>query len=264
MLRFIWSEDGQVVHYRMNSHLFGGIWCASSATFALRQTAHDDTCHTEDIKGVIQNNFYVDDCLKSVEDRDQGDKVIKETKQLLSQGGFNLTKFITNDSELLKEIPESERAKEVKNLNHMSNSKALGIHWDIVSDSFYFEVEKFDASVVVTRRKMLSLISSMFDPLGLVSHLLITGRLLFQEATKLKLQWDQEVPLQLRNRWIQWVKDLSNLVEIKIPRCFKPKQFTDKCSVYELHHFSDASQRAYGSCTYIRCINDKGQISVCF
>ena len=32
-LRFLWQEeDGSKVEYRMTSHLFGGVWCASSST----------------------------------------------------------------------------------------------------------------------------------------------------------------------------------------------------------------------------------------
>lgn len=40
-LRFLWDGDGILRHFRMTSHLFGGIWCASSATYALRRTLHD-------------------------------------------------------------------------------------------------------------------------------------------------------------------------------------------------------------------------------
>ena len=104
-------------------------------------------------------------------------------------------------------------------------------------------------------------VSSMFDPLGLVSPVLIIGRLLFQEATRLKLMWDQEVPQNIETAWLSWLKDLSDLDQVRIPRCIKPQDFTDSNSVLELHHFSDASQKAYGCCSYIRCINQDGHVN---
>ena len=234
--------------------------CASSATYALRYTTKDDQFHDETIKNIVRRNFYVDVCLKSTQMEEEARHVIKETKTLLSQGGFNLTKFVVNDQKLLEEIPESDRAKEVKVLNPNTGSKALGIHWNVLSDEFYFEMTQPNEAKV-TRRRILSVVSSMFDPLGLVSPVLIIGRLLFQEATRLKLMWDQEVPQNIEMAWLSWLKDLSDLDQVRIPRCIKPQDFTDSNSVLELHHFSDASQKAYGCCSYIRCINQNGQVN---
>ena len=41
-----------------------------------------------------------------------------------------------------------------------------------------------------------------------------------------------------------------NIKSLKIPRCVKPADFDD--AHIELHHFSDASEKA---CSYMRCIN---------
>ena len=40
-LRFLWLSDGEIVEYRMTSHLFGGVWCASISTYDLRRTLVD-------------------------------------------------------------------------------------------------------------------------------------------------------------------------------------------------------------------------------
>ena len=40
-LRFLWQIGGSVVEYRMTSYLFGGVWCASSSTFSLRNIVDD-------------------------------------------------------------------------------------------------------------------------------------------------------------------------------------------------------------------------------
>ena len=42
-LRFLWWEDGdlnnEITIYRMNTHLFGGIWSPSAANYILKKTA---------------------------------------------------------------------------------------------------------------------------------------------------------------------------------------------------------------------------------
>ena len=54
------------------------------------------------------------------------------------------------------------------------------------------------------------------------------------------------------------MRTLVDLCLIKVPRCIKPKEFNDV--TVELHHFSDASEKAYGCCTYVRCLNKQGKM----
>ena len=63
-LRFLWYDklDAAVVEYRMTSHLFGGIWCASSSAYALRRTVLDRQ-PSPLIEQTILKSFYVDDML---------------------------------------------------------------------------------------------------------------------------------------------------------------------------------------------------------
>ena len=136
----------------------------------------------------MRKSFYVDDVLKSVSSRDDVMLIINEASQLLQNRGFCLTKFVINDSDLLKDIPEDKRAKEVKNIMPEMSGSALGIKWDIVSDSFYFEMQTIE-NIVITRRKILSIVSSLYDPLGFAGPLWVQGKLIFQEATRLKLEW---------------------------------------------------------------------------
>ena len=65
-LRFLRNVNDQLVEYRMTSHLFGGVWCSSSSTFALRQTV-SDLPDDNIIRNTVLNGFYVDDLLKSVQ-----------------------------------------------------------------------------------------------------------------------------------------------------------------------------------------------------
>jgi hypothetical protein len=256
-LRFLWYDaNGEIIHCRMTRHLFGGIWCSASSTYALRRVLRDSDSVEPLIRDTVMRAFYVDDCLKSVSTREDALAVIEGTKGVLQKAGFKLTKFVANDDCILSSIPESDRAKEVKDLNSKSNSKALGTKWCVEDDKFFFDIDVSCQS----SDKILSVVSSVFDPLGLVSPVVITGKMILQDATRMKLQWDDELPGDLQDRWRAWLAAVSKLACLRIPRCMKPKNLDD--ANIQLHHFSDASQRAYGCCTFIRCVNQHGEIHI--
>lgn len=263
-LRFMWFDDcGEIAHFRMTRHVFGGVWCASSSTYALRKTLSDCYDVVDPlVENTVLKSFYVDDCLKSCESRQEAQSIIEGTRSVLSNGGFNLTKFVANDAKLLNFVPESHWATEGKDLVLGSdcNSKTLGVKWDVTSDLFYFEADLKTPGCDVTKRNILKITSSVFDPLGLISPILLTGKLIFQDVTRLQLAWDDHVPPDIQHKWTAWLEDLQKIGALKFIRCLKPISFND--SAMQLHHFSDASQRAFGCCSYLRCVNSHGQISV--
>ena len=260
-LRFLWTEDGKIVEYRMTSHLFGGVWCPSSSIFALRHN-NEDFPTSSLIKETAYKSFYVDDLLKAVQSKEQAMEVIIGTKEVLRQGGFNLTKFVVNNAELQQFIPVEDRAKEMKDITSGIYSKALGIRWDVLEDTLYFsnlpkQVESCDD---VTKRSMLSKLSAIYDPLGLITPILMQGKMMFQEATLYKLAWDEVFPLELREGWSRWLRSLEEIKTLKFPRCVIPPESVD--GAIELHFFCDASQKGYGVWCYIRIINAKGKVRV--
>ena len=240
-LRFLWLENGEVKPYRMTSHLFGGVWCASSTTYALRRTL-DDAQASPMVRDVVSKSMYVDDLLQSTSDMSIIEDLVRDVKATLSKGGFLLTKFIVNDPDLLQQIPEGDRAKEAKVITHELHSKALGIKWDVSSDQLMYVRKEVEPVTLVTKRFMLSSVSTMYDPLGLVLPVVIRGRMLFQQATKLKLDWDDPIPPELTVKWVHWWNDLKYLPTVLFNRCVIPSEFID--GAMELHHFCDGSQQA--------------------
>ena len=258
-LRFLWCRNGQETELRMTSHLFGGVWCSASSTYALRRTVVDNPC-SELVKDVVMRSFYVDDLATSVQSTSEALQVINETKQVVKQGGFNLTKFVVSDPELLDQIDPADRAKEVKVIKPAMMSKALGIIWEVSEDQFHYVSKHTVDQSTVTRRSILQQVASLYDPLGLILPVVFRGRAIFQDATRLKLRWDDPVPDNISQKWSTWLESLSELDSLKFCRCILPGHFTD--GVIELHHFCDGSQLGYGACTYIRAINASGQINV--
>lgn len=88
-------------------------------------------------------------------------------KKLLAHGGFSLVKFVVNNQLLLTCIPVTLRSKEMESLSLECRERYLRVKWMIVIDAFVFQIGA-ELQDLVTRRKNLSLLSSMFD-----SHLLL-------------------------------------------------------------------------------------------
>ena len=258
-LRFLWfNSDGAIEHYRMAVHVFGGVWSGAAAGYALQRTVNDFSVSTL-VRNVVRDAFYVDDLLISLPNFDNALEVMHGVKDVLHCGGFNLTKFVANDDQLINEVAEIDRAVEVKELNLESQSKVLGVKWNVKSDNLYFDLQ-MNMHSEITRRTMLSTVSSLFDPIGLIAPVLVKGRILFQDVTRLKLPWDETVPPDVSESWSRWLHSLDDLKHVVISRCIKPKEFDDAYA--ELHHFSDASERAYGCCSYLRLVSKSGKIHV--
>ena len=95
----------------------------------------------------------------------------------------------------------------------------------------------------------------MFDPLGFVAPFLLLGKIILQEMCQKGIGWDEQLPTELEPRWESWLKDLENLHEFQIPRCFIPETL-GKVKRTELYHFSDASCQGYSQCSYIRVVTE--------
>ena len=125
------------------------------------------------------------------------------------------------------------------------------------SDSLQFRVVLKDKPL--TRRGILSSISSIYDPLGLTAPFQLKGKQILQDVCKIQAAWDETVPDSIRARWEKWRGELHELAELKIRRCYKPEHFSDVKPV-ELHSFSDASVNGYGQCSYLRMVNNRDAV----
>ena len=189
----------------------------------------------------------------------QAIEIMQDLIQLLKRGGFHLTKRLTNNQQVLSAIPQQERASELQthDLEATHNHRVLGVQWDSKSDAFLFKVNLPNKSL--TRRGLLSAVSSLFDPLGFVSPVTLIPKLLLQNLCKKGYDWD--IPLKANEviNWHKWLETLPALSNLHIQRCFRPLKFGDvRC--HEIHIFSDATLQCYGSCCYMRLMNNQGLI----
>ena len=266
-LRFLWWPNGDLEkdlkEYQMKVHLFGAVSSPSCSNFALRKTADDNKDDFEDdVCNILRHNFYVDDKLKSHTTIPGAIEKSYKVKELCKRGGFNLTKYVSNSREVLESIDKKDHGKSFKdldlNVDMLPTERALGVHWCIENDSFGFRIHLKDKPL--SRRGILSTVSSIYDPLGFASPFLLQGRRILQQLCSDKKGWDEEITPEERSAWERWRGELPGLEALNIRRCFKPKDFGEVVRM-SIHHFSDASDVGYGEASYLRLENNNGQVN---
>lgn len=180
---------------------------------------------------------------------------------MCEKGGFNLHKFTSNNKQVIASLPQSCRAEDLKTLDLDKDvlpiERALGVQWCVESDSFNFRIVLNDRPA--TRRGMLSTVSSIFDPLGFLAPFVLEGKIILQQLCKEDAQWDDPVSEDIKERWHRWKTDTQALAGRAVNRCYKLSTFSQIVKE-ELHHFSDASTKGYRQCSYLRLIDEKGDI----
>ncbi|XP_068684275.1 uncharacterized protein [Montipora foliosa] len=266
-LRFLWwsgSLDETPNEYAMTVHIFGATDSPCSANFALLRTAENNWKEFDPVTvDTLRDNYYVDDLLKSMPTPERAITLMRELIELCAKGGFNLTKFMSNNREVLAAIPVEKRADPTLDftLHQLPVDRALGLRWHIESDTFGFKVVNLDKGD--TMRGVLSTICLVFDPLNLAAPVMLPAKQIMQDLWRKKKAWDQPLDGKILQRWQQWKNNLPLLAEVKIPRCYFSRTDHEKATL-QLHHFCDASEIGYGTCTYLRIVYPDGTVECAF
>ena len=155
---------------------------------------------------------------------------------------------------------------------HIATEKVLGIRWRPADDLFCYKVRlnlsekrrkvrtepdiEYDQIPEripqrLTKRKILSQVNSIFDPLGLAAPLVVRAKIMLRKlwAIEEKLDWDDAIQDDLRNEWIRFFLDLFGMNDVTFTRCLRPEGAEGNPI---LVIFSDGSESAYGACAYVR------------
>ncbi|KRZ97647.1 hypothetical protein T08_3806 [Trichinella sp. T8] len=148
-----------------------------------------------------------------LENIERGQRNCGQLVALMNKGGFHLTKWVSNLGAVLADVP----SEDIMGKNTMT-SKTLGIVWDSVNDELAYSV------------------LSEVDPWSRDT----------KQVVEKGLNWDDELPSDLQKEWQTWKMELSDISDIRIPRCLIPFHGPTINKV-ELHAFGDASETAYGA-----------------
>ncbi len=265
-LCFLWTDDissnAEPYLVKMLVHIFGATDSMTCCVHALQRTARDNAHLMAPLTyETILKNFYADDLLRSVPSDEVAIDLVKDLVSMLKLGGFRLTKFVSNSKVVLDSIPESEISpKATLSLDGESLERVLGVKWDIPSDTFTFSFIIIDGPS--TKREILRVTCSLFDPLGFLIPFILVAKLILQELWRLNCDWDDELPSHILRAWERWKEGAKNVSRVSIPRCFTSTN--SSIVVIQLHIFGDASELAYGPVVYLRCTFKDGHHEVSF
>ena len=171
--------------------------------------------------------------------------------KIFNAAGFELHKWHSNYRALESVQEETDQRnsssqtyakKQVGTTN--DETKLLGLAWDKKDDTLAISFPEMPERV--TKRTVLSGLASVYDPLGIVSPVLLTGKILYRDICKEGLSWDKEITDQLQQRWKRFIKSLPERIEI--PRSVTPAK--ESVTGIDLHAFGDASGNGVSAAVY--------------
>ena len=195
----------------------------------------------EDLKQRIQIDFYVDDYLGIAVSIDEAHMKVTKLNAELLKYGLPLRKWSSSEPSIVLYLPE-----ELRETNHSSKIldkgykvKILGVRWTPNQDLTY--TAKLETFTALTKRKLLSDASKLFDPLGWLGPIIIINYKLLLQLWVRGLSWDDNFPNEMAETWFSPRENLRQL-DLKIPRCVTPK--------FKLHLFTGAREKAFPGCVY--------------
>ena len=168
--------------------------------------------------------------------------------------------FATSSShhEITSSLPEKlrENSDKEKFMDENYKIKTLGVSWKPNSVSFHF-YSSVCSNDKITKREILSETAKLFDPVSWLAPVIIKFKVILQKLWTQGVEWDDVLPSELQNEWIEIQSDLNNLISLQLPRCIVPTEKSDKV---QLHLFRDASEVAFAAVIYIRITDSSGKV----
>ena len=232
---FIVFDGEKYIHYRYSSIIFGFI----CSPFILNLVLKLHVLRNPDpLISRIYPKFYVDNLIYTSDSPETLFEVYSKLKSCLLDGGFNLRDWVTNRSEVKERIYANDRGG-------TSNVKVLGYSYDPLTDQLSLAKMAFELPAN-TRRKVLSSLASVFDPLGVITPISVKGKFILRDITKAKLSWDEELPPEILKTWTNFASEVSSLSSFSFER-----QTVSEGAPVGIYAFCDASRDAYGFVSYL-------------
>jgi hypothetical protein len=205
----------------------------------------------------------MDDFIFSVEDTETAQKSIKELIGINLSAGFNTHKIASNNAEALDFVPSEAKLESVSDKRQTS---VLGVSWDLDSDEMYVTPPKTKIPEKLSKRKILSIVASYFDPMGFLARFLIIAKFIIQEiwlrdrelkGLELAKSWDRDLPNDLDLRFRRWYQNMSKLENISHKRWIGLNENLKQ----NLAGFCDASFKGMGAVIYLRTAFPDGKVT---
>lgn len=206
--RFLWrncDENKTVDVYVMNVLIFGAS-CAPCISQHVKNfnASKYETAYPK-AASAIKHNHYVDDLLVSTNTEEEACKLAKDIRYIHSQAGFNIRNWCSNSSSVLNDLNCIDNSTDIclKKSNGLESEKVLGVYWVPAVDVITFKIspsllknEIFLGKKEPTKREVLKILMSIYDPLGLIGNFLMYLKIVLQEIWRSGVDWDEPISEQ--------------------------------------------------------------------
>ena len=98
------------------------------------------------------------------------------------------------------------------------------------------EADQFGVQIKRKQREftgsgLLSVVSSVYDPLGLVCPFVLGAKIIFQDGCKSGKDWDDPLSPENRVQWSKWLDKLPLMGQFKVECCLMPADMSCITSV---------------------------------
>jgi len=257
--RILWKDaEGNILTYELQTVTYGLNCAPYLALRAITQLIEDEGNKFPLAIPTLTTGRYVDDLFGGADTIEDAIVLAQEVNKLCMAGGFPLQKWASNHNSILHSITtcNAHQATSIS-IEDYSVVHSLGLSWELHEDAFEFSFSCTSLETT-TKRQVLSAIAKLFDPLGLISPIIIKAKILMQELWTLRLGWDDPLPSAINTKWITFLRNLQDLSLLKFPRWigYKAEHHV------EIHGFSDASPQAIAAVVYTRWYSPSGETMV--
>ncbi|CAD5216422.1 unnamed protein product [Bursaphelenchus okinawaensis] len=188
------------------------------------------------IQKELDENTYVDNTNVQAETAERLFEKYEAQEELFESASMKIGKFATNCEAVKKKIPKEEQEEK-------ETVSMLGLLWNTVEDTLEVKIPK--VPTIYTKREVLSRLHGIFDPMGFVCPALLPLKQLLQQLWLKNLDWDEELPIEMKDLYDQFRQSWANSEAVKVQRHVRIEEQNI------LHGFSDASTKAYGCAMYL-------------
>ncbi|XP_063981078.1 uncharacterized protein LOC135164551 [Diachasmimorpha longicaudata] len=255
--KLLWTHHGQLRTFQLITVTFGTASAPFLAVLTMQQLARDEAEHFQRASKLLLRDFYVDNFISGADSLDDLLTIRDEMMALLARGGFKIRQWASNHSAVLNSIH-----KKFFDLDCLvrtdSIQKTLGIIWDAESDVLRYTIAQVNPNVSATKRKLLSELSKIFDPLGLLGPITLLVKTLIQDCWKAKITWDESLPQDIHSKWRSLASQLPRFQDV----VFSRQILIPNAVSIELHGFCDLSINGYGACLCIKSQDSQGTVVI--
>ncbi|KAK7891694.1 hypothetical protein WMY93_023657 [Mugilogobius chulae] len=171
--------------------------------------------------------------------RTGGSALVDKLQSHLADGGFELRQWASNRPSVISHLPAAARHSVLQASQPLLPKTTL--------------------------RVIYKILASQYDPLGYLIPFTTRAKVVVQQLWAKNREWDDpDLPADLLQTWKEWERELPELPNIMLPRCYTSRELDSTSSIRDLHIFCDASEKAYGSVAYLRTESSSGHVEVAF